>query len=98
MYGAGHIMDMINRMKQNRAIIPSKRARFKEDIREGIYSRSHRVRRILGREDLSPEEKKRVLNRIRARAARSRKRDMVIYIIAAVILVSGIAGLAWLIR
>lgn len=38
MYGAGHIMDMINRMKQNRAQRPSTRAKFKENNREAIYT------------------------------------------------------------
>ena len=84
-FGAGHIMDMLNRMKQNRAIIPSKRARFKEDVREGIYSKTHRIRRILDREDLTPEEKQRVIQRIRLRAARSRRRDIAIYLIASLI-------------
>jgi len=30
-YGAAHVMDMINRMKQNRAMRPSSRAKFKEN-------------------------------------------------------------------
>jgi len=37
-YGAGHVMDMLNRMKQNRAQRPSNRPKFKENNREGIYS------------------------------------------------------------
>lgn len=36
--GAGHAMDMINRMKQNRAQRPSKRSKFKANNRDGIYS------------------------------------------------------------
>ena len=79
------IFDMINRMKQNRAIIPSKRSRFKEDIREGIYSNEHRVNRLLSRDDLSTEEKQRIKRRIRAKAARSRRRDVRIYSVSALI-------------
>jgi hypothetical protein len=83
-------------MKQNRAIIPSKRGRFKEDVREGIYSRSHRIRKILDRDDLSPEEKQRVLNRIRYKAAQSRRRDTIIYVLAGIIVIITLVAVYWL--
>jgi len=35
----GHVFDMINRMKQNRAQRPSNRAKFKENNRTLIYSK-----------------------------------------------------------
>ncbi len=37
-FGAGHIADMNNRLKQNRAQRPSKRAKFKEKNREAIHA------------------------------------------------------------
>lgn len=72
-------MDMLNRIAKNRSLVPSKRARFKEDVREGIYSKTHRIRRILDRQDLTPEKKNRALERIRFQMALSRKRDKIIY-------------------
>ena len=36
--GAGHIQDMNNRMKQNCAIRPSKKSKFKSNNRGTIYS------------------------------------------------------------
>lgn len=38
-FGAGHILDMNNRIKQNRAQRPSNREKFKGKNREGIYTR-----------------------------------------------------------
>ena len=35
-FGAGHVLDMINRMKQNRALRPSNRSKFKENNRDEI--------------------------------------------------------------
>jgi hypothetical protein len=40
MSGSGHVQDMNNRIKQNRAQRPSKRPKFKENNRENIYSDS----------------------------------------------------------
>lgn len=37
-FGAGHVQDMNNRIKQNRAQRPSKRPKFKEHYRQGIFS------------------------------------------------------------
>jgi hypothetical protein len=40
-FGAGHVQDMNNRLKQNRANKPSNRAKFKGNNREGIYSEKY---------------------------------------------------------
>ena len=37
-HGAGHMLDAINRMKQNRKLRPSNRMKFKENNRDVIYS------------------------------------------------------------
>lgn len=39
-FGAGHMQDMINRMKQNRAQRASSKNKFKENSRDAIYSDS----------------------------------------------------------
>ena len=38
MSSAGHVLDMIKRTTQNRALRPSNRQRFKENNRENIYA------------------------------------------------------------
>ena len=40
-HGAGHILDMINRMKQNRALRPTNRQKFKGNNRGIINSESN---------------------------------------------------------
>ncbi len=42
MSGSGHVQDMNNRIKQNRAQRPSKRPKFKENNRENIYQVSNK--------------------------------------------------------
>jgi len=37
----GHVQDMNNRLEQNRALRPSLRPKFKENNREGIFSKSN---------------------------------------------------------
>lgn len=43
-HGAGHILDMINRLKQNRALRPSNRQKFKERNRNIIHTGQHKVK------------------------------------------------------
>ncbi len=76
--GAGHVFDMINRMKQNRAQRPSNRGKFKENNRDGIYS-----------EDIQPErpnfktipEKEliEIKKRIRERSQADQKKTRIFY-------------------
>nr|WP_321226528.1 hypothetical protein [uncultured Psychroserpens sp.] len=42
-FGSGHVMDMISRMKQNRAQRPSKKSKFKENNRQTIYSKKDKL-------------------------------------------------------
>ena len=69
-YGAGHILDMINRLKQNRAIRPSNKAKFKEHNRETIYSK----RRKIKFKTVPKEKLEEIKNQIRARAKSERKK------------------------
>jgi hypothetical protein len=44
-FGAGHMMDMNNRIKQNRAQRPSNRGKFKENNRSTIHANSEITKR-----------------------------------------------------
>lgn len=72
MYGAGHVMDMINRIKQNRAQRPSKRPKFKEHFREGIHSTSSPTQHP-SYKTVSPSELRHIKQQIRE-VAQSEKR------------------------
>ncbi len=44
--GAGHIMDMNNRMKQNRSMKTSKRQKFKSNNRETIFNNNPKETKV----------------------------------------------------
>ena len=75
-YGAGHILDMINRLKQNRAIRPSNKAKFKEHNRETIYSK----RRKIKFKTVPKEKLEEIKIQIRARAKSERKKEAIFYL------------------
>lgn len=75
-YGAGHILDMINRLKQNRAIRPSNKAKFKEHNRETIYSK----RRKIKFKTVPKEKLEEIKKQIRARAKSERKKEAIFYL------------------
>ena len=74
--GAGHILDMINRLKQNRAIRPSNKAKFKEHNRETIYSK----RRKIKFKTVPKEKLEEIKNQIRARVKSERKKEAIFYL------------------
>ena len=75
-HGAGHILDMINRLKQNRAIRPSNKAKFKEHNRETIYSK----RRKIKFKTVPKEKLEEIKNQIRAQAKSEKKKEAIIYL------------------
>lgn len=85
MSSAGHILDMIKRIRQNRSLQPSKRQKFKGNNREQIYS-----------DNLNPEDKSKFkivseekLNelkiQIRERAKKERKEEQILFVIFLVV-------------
>lgn len=91
-YGAGHILDMINRLKQNRAIRPSNKAKFKEHNRETIYSK----RRKIKFKTVPKEKLEEIKNQIRARAKSERKKEAIFYLASvALVLVMLALMLLW---
>lgn len=77
-YGAGHALDAINRMKQNRKLRPSKRAKFKQNNREAIYSTDKKS--DCSNFKTGPEiELNEIKARIRDRAKIERKKERILY-------------------
>ncbi len=75
MSGSGHVQDMNNRLRQNRAQRPSKRAKFKDHIRENIYSSSQHNKQSVMFKTVSEEKLAEIKNQIRKRAKNERKKE-----------------------
>lgn len=79
MSGSGHVQDMNNRIKQNRAQRPSKRPKFKENNRENIYQESNKKINRPNFKTVPEKELIEIIKRIRERAEKERKRAFLIY-------------------
>ncbi len=76
-FGAGHIADMANQMRQNRAQLASKRSKFKENNREGIYS-SKKKPQYASYKTLSKEELNQRKKQIQEHAKAERKKERIL--------------------
>lgn len=76
MSSAGHIIDAINRIKQNRALKASKRQKFKGSNRDSIYSDSDNVQKAIFKK-VSKEKAQAVIKKIRQDFKLKRKRDLI---------------------
>lgn len=88
--GAGHVLDMINRMKQNRAQRPSNRDKFKQNNREGIYSSE--VKEKPKFKTVPEEELLRIKEQIQINAKKQRKREIKIFSIVFVLIIIAVLG------
>jgi len=79
--GTGHILDMINRLKQNRVILPSYKAKFKENNRTTIYSERVKVKQPHFKK-VSKEKLREIKKQIRTRAKSEYKKEVIIYMIS----------------
>lgn len=84
-YGAGHVFDMINRMKQNRSMLSSKRQKFKNKNREGIYSETKKKKQAKDH-NLTEEELNQLKKEIAKRTQEEHKRVW-IYSVAIVLFI-----------
>ena len=97
MSGAGHILDMINRMKQNRAQRPSNRHKFKGNSREIISSESDNgiikpIFKVVPEKELIE-----IINRIQERSEIERKREWILNVVFLVFgLIALIGFLIWM--
>jgi len=95
-FGAGHIQDMINRLKQNRALKPSNRSKFKENNREEIYSKDKKPEVYLYKE-IPENELNEIKKKIQERAKAERKNEKILYVISIVcFLIILVAVFRWL--
>ena len=79
-FGAGHTQDMINRIKQNKAQRASKRKKFKENNREGIYVNYEKSKEINSK-TIPKKKLTKIKKEIRKTARKNRKRNIFIYMI-----------------
>ena len=75
----GHVADMVNRMKQNRAQRPSNRWKFKENNRDLIYSNLDNNQNRLNFKSVSEKELIKIKRRIRESAKMDRKKMRIFY-------------------
>ncbi|MBM1107044.1 hypothetical protein JQC67_12905 [Aurantibacter crassamenti] len=95
-FGAGHVQDMNNRLKQNRAQRPSKRAKFKENNREGIYSTEKKPEKP-NFKTVPEKELSKFRKLIRETTKAERKRERIIYgVLILFAMISFIGILLWL--
>ena len=84
--GTGHIMDMINRLKQNRSQKASNRAKFKGNNRKSIYSdKKVRVDKFNFKK-IPKSELLELKRKIRAESKRERRRELILQIIIGMII------------
>jgi len=92
-FGAGHIQDMNNRMKQNRSSKPSKRSKFKENNQKGLYSKENKSKKKkLTFYNFDAEANKRIIKRTK----KQYRNEVIIYIIASIIVMASIVFLIYL--
>ncbi|MEM9141772.1 MAG: hypothetical protein AAGA86_02215 [Bacteroidota bacterium] len=76
----GSIQDMNNRIKQNQAQRPSKRAKFKEHNREVIYP-SEKKTRANAFKTVSPEQLSVIKKQIKESAVREQRKKRLVHIL-----------------
>ncbi|RKN82420.1 hypothetical protein [Ulvibacterium marinum] len=90
MSSAGHVLDMIKRIRQNRSLRPSNRQKFKGDNRDSIYTEIPEENKASFKE--FPESQvKEVVDTIRREAKSKRRKEflflaLVILIVVAIVL------------
>lgn len=90
-FGAGHVQDMNNRLKQNRAQRPSKKAKFKENNREGIHATKIQYEKPKYK-TVPEKELTKLKKRIRERAKTEHKKAIImdgILILLAILSITG---------
>ena len=94
--GAGHIINMINRMKQNRSLRPSNRSKFKENNRDGIYSSDKKSKQPYFK-TVPEKELSKIKKNIRERAKVEQKKERIVFGILILFFVISLIGfLIWL--
>ncbi|MCT8341222.1 hypothetical protein MG296_14240 [Flavobacteriaceae bacterium TK19130] len=91
-YGAGHALDMIKRMAQNRSLRPSNRSKFKENNRDGIYSEPNKYTEKPEWKKIPEEELIKVKEQIRLKAEKEKKKQrilMTVFVVTFILILIG---------
>ncbi|MGB5436287.1 MAG: hypothetical protein WBM98_10390 [Maribacter sp.] len=80
MSGSGHVQDMNNRLKQNRAQRPSKRPKFKGHNRSAIHSSSGLEDQNLKFKTVTEEKLAEIKTYIRKRAEKERRKESIVLV------------------
>ena len=83
--GAGNAMDMINRMRQNRAMRASKRDKFKENNQKGIYSKKTDLKVEYDFPEISEKDLEHLKSEIREKVQRENKKQILIMLFGVII-------------
>ncbi len=81
---AGHVFDMINRFKQNRSMLKSKKQ--KELYKENFISSSN-THKFKNNKQLSEQKRKEIIQRIQVENIKERKKKLLSLIISFIIIV-----------
>lgn len=85
MSGAGHVQDMNNRIRQNRAQRPSKRPKFREHNRETGYASEGQELHRMKFKTVAPDVLAKIKTQIRERAQRDTKKQKVVLVVLALL-------------
>ncbi|RTE53109.1 hypothetical protein EHW67_13085 [Arenibacter aquaticus] len=88
---SGSIQDMNNRVNQNRSLQPSNRSRFKDHLRQNIYTDTQAPTTKLSFKKVSEIELNKINRKIRLKALKDKNRNTIYFI--AIVLVLLITGL-----
>jgi hypothetical protein len=93
---AGHVMDMISRMKQNEALKSSRRYKYKK-IKDAYFEEigSYHAINNLTKQNLSKEELLIVKKRIKARLKSERKRSLILTMVFVILVCTFLAYLIY---
>ena len=80
-FGAGHVIDMVNRMRQNRSLRPSNKAKFKENERKAVYEGTGKAEF----NKVSPGKLARIKEAIRKSAEADKRRDKVLFLVSVIL-------------
>ncbi|WP_422350102.1 hypothetical protein [Flagellimonas sp.] len=93
-----NIQDMNNRIRQNRDQRPSKRAKFKENNRDPIYTASQKEEVPLNIKTVSETELDSIKKSIRKAALKDQKRLWILSALSLVFVLLVLFGLFWLMQ
>jgi len=75
--GAGHVLDAINRLRNNRSLRTSKRQKFKSNNQDLTFSTDNVIRQ----KEISKDELERIIDDIRKNTKKEQIRDGILFVL-----------------